>query len=63
MFKNYFPTYSAVAGVKLPAAGDDFPAGTQAEVSGWGVTDAGSASDVLMAVTVKIDSDAGNNIS
>jgi hypothetical protein len=43
----------------LPEAGDEFPAGTSAEVSGWGVTDAGSTSDVLMAVTVKIDSDAG----
>jgi hypothetical protein len=43
----------------LPEAGDEFPAGTSAEVSGWGVTDAGGASDVLMAVTVKIDSDAG----
>jgi trypsin len=47
-----------VAGVTLPEAGDDFPAGTAAVVSGWGVTDAGGASDVLMAVDVHIDSDA-----
>ena len=48
-----------VAGVTLPEAGDSFPAGTEAVVSGWGVTDAGGASDVLMAVDVHIDSDAG----
>ena len=43
----------------MPEAGDSFPAGTKAVVSGWGVTDAGGASDVLMAVDVLIDSDAG----
>ena len=50
---------SEVAGVKVPDAADEFPAGTPAVVSGWGVTDSGSTSDVLMAVNVKIDSDAG----
>jgi len=49
---------SEVKGVTLPAADDEFPAGTPATVSGWGVTDSGSTSDVLMAVDVKIDSDA-----
>jgi secreted trypsin-like serine protease len=47
-----------VTGVTLPKADDKFPAGTPATVSGWGVTDAGGASNVLMAVDVKIDSDA-----
>ena len=52
--------HRAVVGVKIPAADDEFPAGTPAEVSGWGVTDAGSAADVLQAVSVKSVSDAGN---
>lgn len=47
----------------MPESGDSFPAGTSAVVSGWGVTDAGGSSDVLMAVDVKIDSDAGNHFS
>jgi hypothetical protein len=51
-----------VSGVAIPEAGADFPAGTDSVVSGWGVTDAGGASDVLMAVKVFIDSDAGNTI-
>jgi hypothetical protein len=55
----FFSVHSEVQGVTLPDAGDDFPAGTPAVVSGWGVTDSGSTSDVLMAVDVKIDSDAG----
>jgi hypothetical protein len=46
----------------LPEAGDEFPAGTAAVVSGWGVTDAGGASDVLMAVDVHIDSDEGKQL-
>jgi len=47
----------AVSGVAIPEAGADFPDGTDAVVSGWGVTDAGGASDVLMLVAVLIDSD------
>jgi len=46
-----------VAGVKLPAATDEFPAGTPSTVSGWGVIDSGSSPDVLYAVDVQIDSD------
>ena len=49
-----------MAVVTLPAAGDDFRAGIFAEVSGWGVTNAGGAADVLSAVTVNINSDDGN---
>ena len=59
---NFFfvSTHSPIVGVKLPAAADEFPAGTPSEVSGWGVTNAGSTADVLQAVSVNIDSDAGN---
>ena len=56
---NAIKYFRAVAGVTLPKADSDFPAGSAAEVSGWGVTDAGDAADVLMLVAVHIDSDEG----
>ena len=46
--------------MQLPAAADEFPAGTPSEVSRWDVPDAGSAADVLQAVSVNVDSDEGN---
>ena len=53
--------FRAVSGVTLPEADSEFPAGTTAEISGWGVTQSGSAyvSDVLRLATVHIDSDEG----
>ena len=56
---NAIKYFRAVAGVTLPKADSEFPAGSAAEVSGWGVTDAGDAADVLMLVAVHIDSDEG----
>ena len=44
----------------MPEADTEFPAGTAAEVSGWGVTQVGgSVSDVLRLAVVHIDSDEG----
>ena len=52
--------FRAVSGVTLPEADTEFPAGTAAEVSGWGVTQVGgSVSDVLRLAVVHIDSDEG----
>lgn len=44
---------------RMPDFNDEFPAGTIAKVSGWGETNDGLQSNVLMAVDVQIDSNNG----
>ena len=59
-YSHFLLRSSQVQPVTLPEVSDQFPGGSPARVSGWGITESGKPSDVLKAVDIKIVSDAGD---